>query len=189
MGGFMNFGQSGGEQQGLGNLQSLIGITTPGGQAGEAAGTQTLNQAKGALAAPQAYWQGLLQPGRTQATTNAAPATNAVQQQTDAIRNQEAAQGTGRGGGTASQNREASSTSSKAIDDIINQNMMGGRQAAATGLAGAAGTEAGIGGAQLSNAGQLLGLTGAAGSSQLGNAVSKENSQSADFSNIFSSLL
>lgn len=67
--------------------------------------------------------------------------------------------------------------------------MVGGRQAAATGLAGAAGTEAGIGGAQLSNAGQLLGLSGAAGSSELGNAISKENSGSADFSNLFSSLL
>ena len=41
--------------------------------------------------------------------------------------------------------------------------------------------EAGIGGAQLSNAGQLLGLSGAAGSSELGNAISKENSGSADF--------
>ena len=139
MGGFMNIGQSGGEEQGIGNLQNLIGFTNQAGQAGQAAGSQTLNQAKGTLPAPQAYWQGLLAPGRTAAATNAAPATNAVQQQTDAIRGQEAAIGTGRGGGTASQNKEASSTASKSIDDIINQNMVGGRQAAAQGLAGAAG--------------------------------------------------
>jgi len=189
MGGFMGFGQSGGEKQGINNLQNLIGYGTQAGQTGETTGQSTLNQAKGALAAPQAYWQGILAPGRTQASTNAAPVTNAIEQQTDAIRNQEGAQGTGRGGGTASQNREASSTSSKAIDDIINQNMVGGRSGAATGLSGAAQTEAGIGGAQLSNAGQLLGLTGQAGSAQLGNATQKENSQGADFSNIFSSLL
>lgn len=185
----MGFGQSGGEKQGIGNLQNLIGFGTAAGQTGEAAGNQTLNQAKGALAAPQAYWQGILAPGRTAAATNAAPATNAVQQQTDALRNQEGEMGTGRGGGTAATDREASSTSNKAIDDIINQNMIGGRQSAATGLSGAAQTEAGIGGAQLSNAGQLLGLTGQAGASQLGNAVSKEGSQGNDFSNIFSSLL
>jgi hypothetical protein len=189
MSGFMGFGQSGGEKQGISNLQNLIGFGTAAGQSGENAGMNTLDQAKGALAAPTSYWQGILAPGRTAAATNAAPATNAVQQQTDAQRNQEAAQGTGRGGGTAAANREASTSASKAIDDIINQNMIGGRQAAATGLTGAAGTEAGIGGAQASNAGQLLGLTGAAGASELGNAVSKINSQGADFSQIFSSLL
>jgi len=35
----------------------------------------------------------------------------------------------------------------------------------------------------------LLGLQGAASANELSNAVSKENSGSADFSNIFSSLL
>ncbi len=104
--------------------------------------------------------------------------------------------GTGRGGGTASQNREASSTAAKSVDDIINQSMMGGRQGAATGLEGEAGTlgsiggaQAGIGGAQLSNAGQLLGLTGGAASSELGNAISKENSSAGDWSNLFRSLI
>ncbi len=134
-----------------------LGFTNPTGKAATTAGLGTLGQAKGALSAPTAYWQGLLQPGRTAAATNAAPATNAVQQQADAVRQQEAAQGTGRGGGTAAVNREASSAASKATDDIINQNMMGGRQSAATGLAGAAGTEAGIGGAQAGVGENLLG--------------------------------
>ncbi len=189
MSGFMGFGQSGGEKQGIGNLQNVANFGFGGAQSSEAAGQQSLNQAKGALAAPQAYWQGILAPGRTQAASAAAPATNAVQSQTDAIRNQEAEMGTGRGGGTASQNRESSAMAAKSIDDIINQSMMGGRQGAATGLSGLAQTTAGIGGAQLSNAGQLLGEAGQAGSSQLGNAVSKEGSQTAGFSHIFSALI
>lgn len=185
----MGFGRSGGEQQGISNLQNVADFGFGTSKRQQTAGESTLNQAKAALAAPQAYWQGILAPGRTAAAVNAAPVTNAVQQQTDAIRNQEAEQGTGRGGGTASQNREASAVSAKAIDDIINQNMMGGRQAAASGLTGIGQTTAGIGGAQLSNAGQLLGLTGQAGASELGNAVQKEGAQGADFSHIFSALI
>lgn len=163
MGGFLGIGGNSANTDRGNQLADEQGIlkqlafTQPTGQAATTAGLGTLGQAKNALSAPAAYWQGLLQPGRTAAATNAAPATNAVQQQTDAVRQQEAAQGTGRGGGTASQNREASSTANKATDDIINQNMMGGRASAASGLAGAAGTEANIGGAQAGVGENLLG--------------------------------
>lgn len=175
MSGFFGLGQSGGERQGIGALQNLIGFGQAGAERSEAAGQR-------ALAGPQAYWQGLLAPGRTQAISNAAPVTNAVQQQTDALRAQEAQMGTGRGGGTAGANREASSTEMKAIDDIINQNLMGQRGQAAQGLAG-------VGGLELGHAGQLAGITGQAGASELGNAVAKEAAQGNDFSNLFRTLL
>ena len=179
MGGFLGVGGNSANTDRSNQLQDnqnifnqILGFTQPQGESSLTSGSGTLNQAKGALAAPQAYWQGVLAPGRTAAATNAAPATNAVQQQTDAVRNQEAAQGTSRGGGTASQNREASSTADQNIDNIINQNMMGGRQAAATGLTQATGTEAGIGATQERTGEDLTSLAQAGNVDLLNNATS-----------------
>lgn len=178
MGGFLGIGGNSANTDRANQLQDtqnifnqIIGYTQPKGEAALNAGLGTLKSAQSALAAPTAYWQSQLAPGRQQAAQNAAPATNAVQEQTDAIRNQEAAMGTGRGGGTASQNREASTMSAKAIDDIINQSMMGGRQGAAQGLTQAAATEGGIGGTEARTGGDLLSLAQAGNVDLLNNAT------------------
>lgn len=176
MGGFLGIGGNSANTDRANQLQDhqnifnqILGYTQPKGESALNTGMSTLGSANRALASPTAYWQGMLAPGRQQAAQNAAPATNAVQEQTDAIRNQEAAMGTGRGGGTASQNREASSMSAKSIDDIINQSMMGGRQGAAQGLTSAASVEGGIGGTQARTGADLVSLAQAGNMDLLNN--------------------
>jgi hypothetical protein len=143
MSGFFG-GQSGLEKQTTSNLGNVFNWSLPQAQAGQAAGKETLGQAKD-------YWTRLLQPGRAQATALAAPVTNTALDQADAARAQAGAMGTGRTGGTAALQREAGASTTKSIDDLITQSMTGGRAAGAAGLQSAAGME-------LSNANQLAGL-------------------------------
>lgn len=88
-----------------------------------------------------AYFTRLLTGGRAATATNSAPAVNAVQDKADAVRKQEATSGTSRSGGTAEANREAGAGTNKTIDDIINENLMGGRSEAAKGLTAVGGTQ------------------------------------------------
>jgi len=143
MSGFMG-GQSGLEKQTTSNLGNVFNWSLPQAQAGQAAGKETLGQAKD-------YWTRLLQPGRAQATALAAPVTNTALDQADAARAQAGAMGTGRTGGTAALQREAGASTTKSIDDLITQSMTGGRAAGAAGLQSAAGME-------MQNANQLAGL-------------------------------
>ena len=143
MSGFFG-GQSGLEKQTTQNLGTVFSWGLPQAQAGQAAGKETLGQAKD-------YWTRLLQPGRAQATALAAPVTNTALDQADAARAQAGAMGTGRTGGTAALQREAGASTTKSIDDLITQSMTGGRAAGAAGLQSAAGMEFG-------NTAQLLGL-------------------------------
>lgn len=175
MSGFMGFGQSGGEKDSTAGINSVFNYALPAAKAQAASGNSNLNSA-------DAYFQKLLTGGRTQAEQNAAPAVNAQQQQADTIRKQEAEQGTNRGGGTAGANREASSNEETNIDNIINQNLVGGRQAAAAG-------EASIGSTRLASSNQLVN-TGQQGQTALyTGAINKEGAQGADFSKIISSLI
>ena len=178
MGGFMGIGGSSaktdrgaqlGARQGLWNI---FNYSLPEGQKQEATGVSTTGEALGTtrtalgtLDPAKAYWQKLLTAGRTETAQMAAPAVNAAQDQADAARRQEAAVGTGRGGGTAAVNREAGAATTKNVDDIISQHLFGGRAAGAAGLervsAGEgtiASRQADIGRTQLSNALSLLGL-------------------------------
>lgn len=175
MSGFMGFGQSGGESASTGNINSVFNYALPTAKADQAAGASNLSSSS-------AYLQKLLAPGRTQATQNAAPAINAQQNQADTIKRQEASTGTNRGGGTAGENREASTNEESNIDNIINQNLVGGRAQAASGL----GSE----GAAQESAGNQMVATGQAGQDTLyQGAINKEGAQGADFSKIISSLI
>jgi len=115
------------------------------------------------LSAATNYWRSLLSPGRTQAVQNAAPATNAVIAQSDAQRNQSGEFGTGRTGGTAAANQQADTAKNTSIDNIINENLIGGKTTAAQGLQSAGSTE-------LSNAVANLGISGNAASNIMSNA-------------------
>lgn len=126
-------------------------------------GTQARGQGTQDLTNATDYWNKLLTAGRTQTAQNSAPAINAQLAQTDAQRNQQAQFGTGRSGGTAAGNQEAATQSQSNVDNIINQNLTGGRTAAASGLAGAGSTELSAGSSAMSQALQALGLSGDAG--------------------------
>lgn len=175
MGGFMGFGQSGGEKNSTAGINSVFNYALPTAKANEAAGSSALGTAAD-------YFTKLLMGGRTQAAQNAAPAVNAATAQADTAKRQEAEQGTNRGGGTAAANREASTTTQASIDDIINQSLVGGRAAGAAGLTS-------IGGTRLAAGNQEL-ATGQQGQEALyTGAINKEGAQGADFSRIISSLI
>lgn len=134
----------------------LSGQQNATGQQQRAQGTQNLTSATD-------YWNRLLTAGRTQTAQNSAPAINAQLAQTDAQRNQQAQFGSGRSGGTAAGSQTAATNSQANIDNIINQNLVGGRQAAASGLAGVGSTQLNAGSASMAQALQALGLSGEAG--------------------------
>ncbi len=162
MGGFMGIGQSGSEKSGEKKLSNLFNYGLPAGTAGQTAGSSALGEA-------QSYFSNLLRAGRTGASQNAAPAVQAALAQSDALKKQEAQMGTSRGGGTASAAREATTTASKNVDDIINKSLTEGK---ATGAAGMAST----GATQLQNALGLLGLSGSAAKSIFETGTQKSTS-------------
>lgn len=144
MGGFLGVGTSGAEKTATNKLDSVFNYGLGVGKAGESSGTSSLTDASAAF-------RSLIAPGRAGAAANAAPAINAIKDQADASKREEAATGTNRGGGTASANRESTTATNKTIDDIINENLFKGKVEGAKGLAE-------TGGEQLTNASNLLGL-------------------------------
>ncbi|HKS75091.1 MAG TPA: hypothetical protein VJQ82_17925, partial [Terriglobales bacterium] len=123
-----------------------------------------------------------LTAGRADTAQRSAPAVNAALAQSDAARRREATAGTGRTGGTAEINREAGANTNATIDQIINNNLVGGQEAGAKGLA-QVGTE------EMGNAAQLLGIGGDTQSRALASAIAKESGQTGVFGNIINSLL
>ena len=129
------------------------------GTSGTATGTADLSTAKAGLGTAEQYWQNLLTAGRTQTAQTSAPSINAALAQGDTTRKTEGAFGTGRTGGTVAANREATTATGSTIDNIINQNLVGGRTAGAQGLERVAGEQATIGTSEMSQALQALGLS------------------------------
>jgi len=191
MGGFLGIGNSSaktdrgaqlGARQGLWNI---FGYGLPQGQQQQTAGQQTIGQAlqgtqqaRSTLQQPASYWQRLLTGGRPDIAQLSAPSVNAAQAGSDAAARQAATFGTSRTGGATAVQAEAPQTTQKNIDDIINQNLMGGRAAGAKGLEGIsqqegalAGQQAQIGDVQLANSLRLLGLSDDAINQILGNAT------------------
>lgn len=149
-------GQNLGATQGSWNLFGQgLGV----GTSQEGAGINTLNQAQSTLQPASDYWKSLLTAGRTQTAQNSAPAINAALAGKDAQTKQAAEFGTGRSGATVAQNAGASTATNANIDNIINQNLIGGREAGAKGLESTAGLQASIGGQELTNAMANLGLS------------------------------
>lgn len=184
MGGFAGIGGSSAttdrnrQLSSTGNLNSIFNWSLPTGQSQEAAGSSTLSGALGTLQPAQQYFQGLLQPGRTQAGLNAAPAVNATLDSADATRKQSGNFGTSRSGGTAAANRESGTQTQSTIDNLINSNITGGQAAGAAGLQGISGAQAGIAGQQLGNAQNLLGLGATAETNIMNSSItSRVNSQ------------
>jgi hypothetical protein len=141
------------------------------GTAGQAQGQQTLSTALSSLGPAEDYYKNLLTAGRTQTAANAAPAINAVNAEADATRAAEGTFGTARSGGTVAANRSAISDTQSKIDEIINTNLVQGKQAGAKGLQEVAGEQAGIGNVELSNAMSALGLGSNAVNDILSNAT------------------
>jgi hypothetical protein len=163
MGGFLGIGGSsantdrGNQLAATQGLWNVFNWALPQGQQAQATGSNTLSQA-------QTAFQNMINPGRAQATLNAAPAVDAALDSSDAARRQAGQLGTSRSGGTAAANANAGATTQGNIDQIINSNLVGGQATGAQGLAG-------IGGEQLGNASNLLGLGTNADTSILNNAT------------------
>lgn len=141
----------------------------------EGTGQTNLGQAAGAF-------ENMLKAGRQQTAMNAAPAINTALSGADTTRRQEAASGTGRGGGTAEQNREQTATTTSNIDNIIAQELGLQQTAGAQGLAT-------IGGTQLSNAVGQESIGEGAQSSALSGALNKEAGQTGIFGGLASDAL
>lgn len=185
MGGFLGIGQSGTEKSATSNVNNIFNTGLNESGASETAGSNTLGSAADAFKSLLASST----PGRTQTRVNAAPAINAATSSADAARRQEAATGTGRTGGTAELNREQGATNDANVDNIISQQLGIGQQLQAQKQeAGAQGLE-GVGSSELSNAAQLLGISGGASSEELQAASQKENTQANAFGNIFKALI
>ncbi len=95
---------------------------------------QNLGVGQGAVGSAQQYFRGLMAPGRTQATQNAAPAIQANVDQATAARTAAASGGTGRTGGNVAANAGAGAATAKTNADIVNQNMTAGRSEGAQGM-------------------------------------------------------
>ena len=155
-------------QQGLWSTYNTgLGISS----ASEASGTSDLSSARSSLGTADAYWKSLLSAGRTQTAANSAPAINSVIAQNDATRNAAGTFGTGRTGGTAALNREATTQTGSTIDNIVNQNLIGGRTAGAHGEQQVAAGETAIGSTELNQALQALGIGSNAVGSIMDNAT------------------
>lgn len=138
--------------QGL-NLQNQTNAT---GQKLQAQGENNLNDAS-------AYWKNLLTAGRTQAATNAAPAIDAAVAGSNAQKTQQAQFGSGRSGGTAANNQQSQTNTQSSIDNIINENLTGGKATAAKGLESIGGNELSTGTNAINQALSALGVSGNAG--------------------------
>lgn len=165
MGGFLGIGGSsantdrGNQLAATQGEWNIFGYGLPQGEAGQTAGQNTLNQSLQTIAPATQYWQNLLTAGRTQTKQNAAPAVDQALASATANRNIEGTFGTNRTGGTNALNREASTNTQSQIDQIINNNLVTGRQQGAQGLTSSAQFQAGVGDAQLRNSLSLLGLS------------------------------
>lgn len=128
-----------------------------------ATGQQQQQQGQANLNSASQYWKNLLTAGRTQTATDAAPAVDAAVAGENAQRTQGAQFGSGRSGGTAAGNQQAQTNTQSNIDQIINQNLVGGKTAAATGLTGIGSTELSAGSSSIAQALSALGISGGAG--------------------------
>lgn len=154
-----------------GDHRNVFNYALPQAQQTQATGQQTLNTAQRTLQPAQSYWERLLQGGRGDIAQLSAPAVSAAQAQSDAAARQAATMGTSRTGGGAAIQAEAPAQTAQNIDQIINQNLVGGRQAGAEGLSKIAGQQAQIGDVQLANSLRLLGLSDDAVNQILTNAT------------------
>jgi hypothetical protein len=177
MSGFLGFGQSGEESASIGQLNNLFNYGLNTANNNQNAGQNTVNQSLQTLQGPEAYYQSLLSAGRQQTQQNAAPAINTELSSADAQKRQQATTGTGRTGGTAELNREQGATTSSNIDNIINQQLFGQKQAGAQGLQGIAGQQAQVGGLDLQNAIANLGIASGGVENLYSGAIAKEGAQ------------
>lgn len=134
----------------------LKGQQNTTGQAQQKQGTQNLTNATD-------YWNKLLTAGRTSTAQQAAPAIDATLAQSNAVTTQGAQFGSGRSGGTSADNQQRQTQTQGNIDNIINQNLVGGKQAAASGLTQIGGTELAAGSTSINQALSALGISGNAG--------------------------
>jgi hypothetical protein len=177
MGGFLGIGGSSAKTDRGNQLAatqgdwSLFNYGLPTAQAGQATGTSTLAGASAALAPAEQYYQGILQGGRTGPAQAASPAINTQLKATDATTKQLGEFGTGRSGGAVASQQQAKTAGQSNIDNIINQTLGTG----AAGLTNTAQVATGIGGTELSNATQMLGISSNAVNDILSNATNSRS--------------
>lgn len=170
MGGFLGIGGSGANTDRgniLSGIQSQWGVFNQGMGLENQLNTSGQNfqkQGQGNLNSAADYWNNLLTAGRTQTAQNSAPAVNAAVEGANAQRTAGAQFGSGRSGGSAANNATAATGTQSNIDNIINENLVGGRQAGAKGLQSIGGEELAAGTSAIGQAENALGIAGSAGS-------------------------
>lgn len=161
---------------GYGDLSNVFNFGMSQAKSGQAAGTDSLKAASGDLATSGDYYSKLLSGNRAATLSAAAPTVNAANAATDAQKTELATSGTGRGGGTNATSQQLDTNKMASVDNAI----AGAKADAAKGIAGVGNATAGIGGTQLSNATNLLGLgTSAASDLTKDSIASRPQSQQA----------
>lgn len=138
------------------NLESIFNFGVPAGKEQLDAGKATTGTALDTLSNVSDYWKSLLTGGRTATLNAAAPAINNINAQSDAVKSQEAATGTGRTGGATAWNQQQATDKMAATDTAV----AGVKPEAAKNLEQVAGLEGYIGSDQATKALNLLGLSG-----------------------------
>ena len=177
MGGFMGIGGSSAKtdrNQTLGDYGKLNNVFNTGmgfGTQQETAGQGMVQNAQNTLQPAEAYYRKLLTAGRTDTAAEAAPAVQGALAQGDAAKREAATMGTSRSGGTAAAERESGSKTGATLDNIIHENLMGGKKTGAEGLTGVAKDKAVMGNMTMANAMQALGLGAGASESTLSASI------------------
>lgn len=135
------------------------------------AGAATTEKGLSTLDQSKQYWQSLVSGtrpavNRPQLLSTAAPAINAITDQSDAARRQQAEMGTARGGGVAPENIQAQSKVMAQTGDILakgataqQEDTMAAQAAGAKGLESVGTAQASVGTRQVTQALQALGLS------------------------------
>jgi hypothetical protein len=125
MGGFLGIGGSSSntdrknELQGFTNLNNLFNFGLNNSQALLGTGQQQVGQGVNALDTSLNYFKKLLSGNRTATAGAVAQPANAAQAMSDAAKNNRAAMGTARGGGTAAENTDAQDKVMEQIDNFL----------------------------------------------------------------------
>lgn len=165
MGGFMGIGHSsektdrGNQLAGINAEWNVYNRGLPFSDADRAEGKDTREAGIQTLDDVKRYWQSIMAGGRPAVMRTAAPAINAVNEQADAARNEQAQMGTSRGGGETGFAQQQEMKKTADINNIVGNIAATAPTTAAKELTGVAKTESDIGTQQVREALLELGLT------------------------------
>ncbi len=174
------------------DLKNVFNWSMPTAQAATSAGVAQLGQAGESAGQAGNYFQKLMSGNRAAVAGAAAPAVDAVQQQSDAGKRQLEASGTARGGGVAGVQQQGKDAAMSKIQNL----RFGAQKEGAVGTLEAAKTEGGVGAAE-GSIGANLASTSTSSAANLGQlagdsrktSLAQENAQGAAIGQLAMTLL